>query len=189
MINAKRVLSIATTALLFGFSGQALALSMECSVNMTTATSGGLMPIEKAITLNATEIQQETRLELAKCSDTTLAGMTVKLCAIEDGDAAGVFHAELSIEREAGGDELDFTAARDILALSKKQQRALVSVVSESALSPHFVKKMDDANMTFPEYKGGDSLMIDEAVAAAFKKGVLNKSDVVTVGIERCRIK
>lgn len=185
---AKKSISITAAALLLSLGSQAMAASMECSIGLTTATAGGLMPMERTITLKASEVRPEAKMELSECTDSDILGMTVTLCAIEDGDALGVFHAELFINRD-GGEELEFTSAKDIFAYSKKRAGALVSLFSEGTLTPQFMKKMDDANLTYPEYKGGDSLAIDDAVSAAFKKGVLNKNDIVSLSIESCRLK
>ncbi|WP_374073977.1 hypothetical protein [Bdellovibrio bacteriovorus] len=184
MFNLGKKLGVMTLALCIG--SQALALSMECTVGATTATNSGLMPIENDITLNTTEVQRNGSLDLKKCSTTEALGMTLSFCATDDMEAIGIYKANVTILEK--NNEAYFSTAQELLATPKKG-RSLISLLSISTLTPQFMQKMDQAEISYPEYKGGDSLMIDDAVAAAFRKNVLNKSDVVNVSIGTCTLK
>ncbi len=171
-------------------SSTVFAKNIECNISILKAASGGLMPAEKTITLKETPIQGN-RLDLAKCSTTIVSDLKLSLCGIEDSEAIGVFNAELMLDENSTQepDAFAFTSAGALFANSKKGEGKLVRLNSQAALSPVFVKKMHAAKLDFTDYKGGDSLQIDEDVAAAFKKGVLTDSDIVSISIESCRIK
>lgn len=171
-------------------SSTVFAKNLECNISILKASSGGLMPAEKTISLKETLIQGN-RLDLAKCSNTIVSNLKLNLCGIEDSEAVGVYTAELLIDENKSqpSDAFAFTSATGLFANSKKGEGKLVRLNSQDGLSPVFVKKMTDANLNFTDYKGGDSLQIDEDVAAAFKKGVLTDSDIVSISIESCHIK
>lgn len=167
-----------------GFAG-----TMDCQIGFTTASSGGLMPSEKIVTLKTTSVQKPASLDLKKCSVTLTADLKINLCAVEDAEALGIYKAEVVIEDPKGIDNgLNFSVADNLLATAKNGGK-LIALNSKSALSPVFIKKMVAANLEFPEYQGGDSLMIDEAVAGAVKKGVLAENDIVTIAITSCSVK
>lgn len=186
MFNLGKKLSVGVITLTFCIGSQAFALSMECTAGATTASNSGLMPIENDITLNATEVQRSGSLDLKKCSTTEALGMTLALCATDDLEAAGIYKASLTILEK--NNEAYFSTAQELLATPKKG-KSLISLISVSALTPQFMQKMDKAEIAYPEFIGGDSLMIDDAVAAGFRKNVLNKSDVVNVSIGTCTLK
>ncbi len=171
-------------------SSTALANNIECNINLLQASAGGLMPIEMAVTLKQTLLQKSGFLELKQCSDNVISDLKIQLCAIEDSEALGVYKAELVIEdnNKQPSDEIDFTNAVSLLAVSKNGG-SLVSLSSQSGLSPVFIKKMIAAKLDFPDFRGGDSLQIDAVVSSAYSKGVLKNSDIVAIDIESCTLK
>lgn len=175
---------------LLAISSTGFAKNIECNINLLQASSGGLMPVQKAITLKQTLLQKSGALDLNQCSTNIVSDLKIQFCGIEDAEAVGVFKAELVMDEnnKQPSEEIDFTSAGSLLAISKKGGK-LVILDSKSGLSPVFIKKMSAAKLDFPDYKGGDSLQIDEAVADAHKKGVLKDSDVVSIEIESCILK
>jgi len=144
----------------------------------------------KTITLKETLLQNAGSLDLKKCSHTKISDLNIVACGLEDSEAVGVYRAELNISDKltATNDAFDSTTATDLLATPKKGTQ-LVSLVATSALSPVFIKKMTAASIEIPNYQGGDSLEIDDAIAAAMKKGVLTTQDIVAIAIDHCRLK
>jgi hypothetical protein len=175
---------------LLAISSTGFAKNIECNITLTHASSGGLMPIEKAITLTQTNLQKSESLGLNQCSSNSVSDLKILFCGIEDSEAVGIFKVELLIEENSklSSEEVGFTSAGSLLAISKKGGK-LINLDSKSGLSPVFIKKMNAAKLDFPDYKGGDSLQIDDVVADAHKKGVLKDSDVVSVDFESCILK
>ncbi len=79
---------------------------MECSVGMNRASSGGLYPMEHNIILKSAIVQSEGSVDLKRCSSTTIQNLSVSLCAIEDGEAAGIFRAEIGDLRKVNSSNL-----------------------------------------------------------------------------------
>lgn len=185
MIKMNKVTAFGALLMAFSFGSQAMAMSMECSVGMNRATAGGLYPVEREVVLK-TAVVQSGDVDLQKCSSTQLQNFSISLCAIEDSEAAGIFHAEIAIFNK--DQDQRFTAGKNLLAIAKKGSD-LVTLTSASALTPSFEQKMESAGVAFPDYSGGDSLMIDEAVVKGFKKGAITNDDIVSVGIANCKLK
>lgn len=171
-------------------SSSAVASWMECSVNVLTASTSGLMPSEKPVALKIARVQDQGNLDLKKCSSTAISDLQVTFCAIEDSEALGVYMAEIVVEdkNETDKESLNFTSGNTVLATPKKG-RELVGLMSRSALSPIFIKKMIAAKLDFPDYQGGDSLQIDLAVEKAVKAGAINFSDIVSLSLDSCQLK
>lgn len=177
-------------SMVLGISTQTLAAGfMTCKVSLAKANAAGLMPLENDITLNIARIQS-SNFELNKCSKTEVKehNLTLSLCATEDTEAIGIFSAGV-IVTDSGAKELQFASASQLMATPRASGRPLVFLRGESTLTDSFKAKMEAAGLEFPQYSGGDSLAIDDAVKNAFAKGVLTEKDIVSVGITDCFIK
>ena len=162
--------------------------TMKCELNIMKASVDGLMPEASPVQLNGSQVQSG-HFDPSKCSETLTSELKIILCTQENKDAVGIFEANVLIEDiHSKKDDLGFTNANVLLATARNGAK-LITLNSQSGLTPHFIKKMTAAKIKFPEYQGGDSLAIDDVVEKAFKKGILVESDIVVVSLDSCEIK
>lgn len=183
----KKVLVVLGIALC---ASSSFAAQMECGLGVMTATAGGLMPTEKPTQLKSVKVQLQGDLSLKGCSENTVEDLKITFCALEDSEAQGVYSAQILVEdkNEKDKDSLNFTSGSNLLALPKKGT-VLVNLQSTTALSPIFAKKMEAAKLEFPDYKGGDSLQIDEAVSQGVKYNAIKAGEIVAVSLDSCVLK
>ncbi|WII73397.1 hypothetical protein QJS83_05880 [Bdellovibrio sp. 22V] len=180
MLSLRSTIPVALMSLSLGAYSSANARTMQCGVQMVTASHIGLVPMDDEFVLAAAPVT-----DTSKCATTTVKNMTLSLCAAEETEALGIYKVQVSMSDSEGR----IATAREILATSKNDAEDLISIYSECDFTPQFVRKMHAAGLQYPGYRGGDSLMIDRAVAAAFQKGVLDKHDIVLFNIGNCELK
>lgn len=187
MSIAKKLLSFSSMALVMSLGSQAFAAStMTCKLGVYVASVSGLMPLEKDLTISGIQIQSTQGFDLEKCQNDTYAGVDMSLCAL-DTEAKGVYKIELSLFAR-GQRDFEYHSVGQILAEPKKGS-TLVGFEFKTAMNPYFTTRASAKGINVPEYTGGDSLAIDEAVGEAVKKGIVDKSDVVAISIGDCSTK
>lgn len=188
----KKALSLGTLALVMGLSSQSFAAStMSCTVQFTYATKNGLMPYSKKIDMKNAIIEKMGEGEDYNCASKAIFGLSLQLCGLEDSEAQGVYHAVMTIKPGASYEnmtEADFSQAAQALAMPKKAGAAMVSMQTVDALSPVLVKRLMDAGMDVPTYVNRDSAGLDEAVAEAVKKNVIDEGLMTTIEISQCEV-
>lgn len=186
-----KTLSLTLLSSLILVTSAVQAKTMTCELGVLRASSGGLMPANENIQFKDSVVIQDGHLNIDKCTQTQITDMKLSLCALEYKQTIGIYNVELLIEDVQSDlksqDTFDFTSAATLFATARNGSD-LVDLKTESALTPQFIKKMNTAKIKFPDYKGGDSLMIDDAVKKAYKKGVLRESDIVTVDVRSCKL-
>lgn len=187
MLARQKMLLIGAMVLALGLGSQAMAASaMSCKLSVYVASASGLMPLEKQLTVAGVQIQGTQGFDLANCKNENYAGVGFSLCAL-DTEAKGVYQVELSVY-PAGSKDLDFQSVGQILAEPKKGN-TLIGFEFKTAMNPQVTTKASAGGIKVPEYTGGDSLAIDQAIGEAVDKGIVNKNDVVALSIGDCSAK
>lgn len=174
-------------------SSTVFAATLECGVKTFNATATGLIGTDKVVTSLQAKIQSESdfKLDNQNCLTNSVAGLDLNLCGVEHNEATGVFAALITVTNKgdsAFNIENSNSGAEYLLAQSKKGS-TLAILNAKGALSPAFRQKMTAANLEFPEYVGGDSLQIDEAVKIGVEKGIIKKDEVVFIYADSCSLK
>lgn len=187
MFIPQKMLSLGAMVLATTLGAQTFAASsMTCKLTVHVASVSGLTPLAKDLVISGIQIQPSHRFELDACQNESYGDMELSLCAL-DTLAKGVYKIELSAFAR-GQKDFDYHSVGQILAEPKKGD-ILVGFEFKTVMNPQFTTRASAKGIDVPEYTGGDSLAIDDAVSEAFKKGIVNNSDVVAVSIGDCSAK
>lgn len=166
-----------------------LAATMTCELENFVADKGGLMPAPTPTIISNLVVQTTDSIQEDQCQKFQIDSEPAAICAILAPNTKDVYQAAIIME---GGDDDDSSIFNLAIAYAlfglHKNEKDLVFLKSESILHPTFKIKMTAANLSYPNYKGGDSAQIDEAVVSGVAKSVIPVGSVVSVGLGNCRL-